>query len=116
MIQLLLIGILALFVLASVAFIMLTKEKKAKDLLESQISDYHEQEKLMLYELTVLKNIQEDNQSRLDVEKVIDVVAQNLGSLIPHSLISALILKHDKLLLKTTIKEQVNHTYLDYIK
>lgn len=94
------------------------KKKSETDKLSliSTLSERDEQMKQLLYEITVLKEIQENNQSRLNIEKVLEIIVQNLDSFISYSTVSSLIPQRDKLVIKTTIKELVNHDYINSTK
>ncbi len=69
-----------------------------------------------LYEATVLKEIQDRINYSLDIEKVIDIIASNLENLIPYSTASSLLLKNDKLIFNTKVKEPVNTAFITRVK
>ncbi|MCL4386773.1 ATP-binding protein [Patescibacteria group bacterium] len=78
-----------------------------------------EREKKMkqkLYEITILKEIQEKIGYWLDIEKVAEVIIGSLKNLLPYSSASFLLLKGDKLIFRTDLEEPVSREYINEVK
>ncbi len=106
------VAILATIVFGIVAIFFSMKEEKAiQKLVENE-----KKQKQRLYEITMLKEVQDRIGYSLDVEKVVDVITGSLDTLLSYSTVSALILENDKFIFKTHIKEGVSKNYLENIK
>ncbi len=107
-----LIAICATLVFGVVAIIFSLKEEKAiKKLVENEIH-----QKQRLYEITMLKEVQERIGYSLDVERVVEVITGSLDALLKYSTVSAFITKDDILMFKTHLKESVSKRYLESVK
>ncbi len=106
------ISICATLVFGIVAIVFSMREEKAiKQLVENEV-----RQKQRLYEITMLKEIQDRIGYSLDVEKVVEVITESLDTLLGYSTVSALVLKNDKLFFKIHIKEPVSKLYIETIK
>lgn len=108
--------IAVLVILLAIHFMMIMNQKNANNKLKNEIIHQEQQQKQLVYETTVLKKIQESSSSLLDTEKVIDMVFQNIDSLITYSTISSLMISGNKMVLKTVVKEPVSREFVDKVK
>lgn len=112
MIILISIAVLATIIFGITAIVFSTREEKAiKKLVENE-----KKQKQRLYEITMLKEVQDRIGYSLDVDKVVDVITGSLDTLLDYSTVSALIHENDHFILKTHIKEGVSRNYLENIK
>lgn len=107
-----LISLIAALVGSALALILGQKAKHARALL----SEREELQKQRLYQLTVLKEIQERIGYELDIEKVADVITGSIKNLFTYSTVSSLLLKEDKLVFKTLVEENVSHGFINQVK
>ena len=75
-----------------------------------------EKNKHRLYEIAVLKEIQDRIGYSLDIEKVTDVITGSLKHLFPYSTASSLVIMQDRLIFKTAVEESVNHVFIEKVK
>lgn len=109
---LLLISIAATLGFGITAVIYSLREERAiKKLVENEAK-----QKQRLYEVTILKEIQDRIGYSLDVEKVIDVITASLEGLLTYSAISAIIIKNEKLEFKTHLQEPVARGFISAVK
>jgi signal transduction histidine kinase len=112
MILLIVIAVIATIIFGITAIVFSTREEKAiKKLVENE-----KKQKQRLYEITMLKEVQDRIGYSLDVDKVVDVITGSLDTLLDYSTVSALIHENDRFILKTHIKEGVSRNYLENIK
>lgn len=107
-----LISIIATILFGIAAVIFSVREEKVKKLLLER----GEKQKHRIYEITVLKEIQDRIGYELDIERIIDVITESLKNLFSYSTASSLLLKEDRLVFKTYVEEGVNHTFIERIK
>ena len=82
------------FIFGLTAIVFSYKEEDAmKKVFEKDI-----EQKQRLYEITILKEIQDRIGYSLDVEKIIDVVATSLDSFLAYSAVSSLVIKNNKMI------------------
>ncbi|MBI2034412.1 MAG: GAF domain-containing protein [Candidatus Levybacteria bacterium] len=108
---LLLAGTIA-FISASLAIFLAYKQSQTINI----VRERETKQKQRLYEIAVLKEIQDRIGYSLDIEKVIDVITGSLRNLFSYSAASSLVIKEDKLVFKAYIEESVNHAFIDQIK
>jgi signal transduction histidine kinase len=82
----------------------------------SIISKQQEAEKQKLYQISVLKEIQDKISYSLDVEEIIDIITRSLKNLFSYSTASSIVIKEDKLIFKTYAEESVNRTFIEQVK
>ncbi len=112
MILLVLASIVTAVFFGVLAIIFSLKEDRVrKTLLEKEISQKHR-----LYQISILKEIQDRIGYSLDIEKVIDVIIGSLKNLFPYSISSSLIIEGDHLLFKAYINESVSHNFVEQVK
>lgn len=97
---------------AGVSVLLSQSEHKAK----KQLKATSEEEKQRLYQLRILKEIQDRIGYTLDIENIVDVIAGSLRNLFPYSTVSSLLLKDDRLILKTSIEQEVDKKFLEQVK
>lgn len=88
------------------------REEKAKRI----ILDRENSEKHRLYEISILKEIQDRIGYSLDIEMVIDVINGSLKNLFPYSTASSLVLKDSHLIFKSSVNEPVSQKFLNQVK
>ena len=109
---LLLISIAATLAFGTAAvFFSIREEKAIKKLVENEAK-----QKQRLYEITILKEIQDRIGYSLDVEKIVDVITTSLDGLLRYSSVSAILIKNDKLIFKTHLQEAVNRNFIESVK
>lgn len=104
------VGATIIFGITAIIF-SIREEKAIKKLVENE-----KKQKQRLYEITMLKEVQDRIGYSLDVDKVVDVIIGSLDTLLEYSTVSALIYRNDHFILKTHIKEGVSRNYLETIK
>src|SRR5581483_8096251 len=90
------------------AVIFSYKNEQMKKLLKDKETQY----KQHLYETTILREIQDRIGYSLDIEKVTDVVTGSLDNLFQYSTVSSMIIKNEKIIFKTHVRETVGHGFL----
>ncbi|MGH7246343.1 MAG: ATP-binding protein [Candidatus Levyibacteriota bacterium] len=97
---------------ALIAALISIKEQKNRRLL----LEHEREQKQRLYEITILKAIQDRIGYSLDIEKVIDTITGSLKNLFPYSTASSLVLSENGMIFKTYIEEQVSNTFIGQVK
>ncbi len=97
-------------VAALILWIIYEKRKR------SVISKQEEVEKQKLYQISVLKEIQDKISYSLDVEEIIDIITRSLKNLFPYSTASSIVVKEDKLIFKTYVEESVSNFFVEQVK
>lgn len=87
-----------------------------EELLRKGLRQRDELQKRRLYEISVLKAIQERIGYSLDVERVIDTLTGSLKNLFPYSTSSSLLLHEETMLCKLNLEERVSTTYIEQVK
>lgn len=80
------------------------------------LSEQRKIEKQKLYQISVLKEIQDKISYSLDVEEIIDIITKSLKNLFPYSTASSIVIKEDKLIFKTYVEESVSHFFVEQVK
>lgn len=88
------------------------KEERLKKELHKQ----NDAQKRRVYEISVLKSIQDRIGYSLDVERIIDTVTGSLKNLFPYSTVSSLVIRDDEVVLKTVLEERVGTNFLEQVK
>ncbi|HSD98333.1 MAG TPA: ATP-binding protein [Patescibacteria group bacterium] len=73
-------------------------------------------QKRRVYEISILKTIQDRIGYSLDIERIIDTLTGSLKNLFPYSTVSSLVLHEDSAVIKTTLEERVSTAFLDEVK
>lgn len=92
-------------------FLSIREEKALRLLLEKE-----RKQKQRLYEIAILKEIQDRIGYSMDMDKIIDVITGSLKNLFSYATASSLLLKDDKLIFKTYVEENVNHDFVNQVK
>ena len=99
------------FLITILVFWIIYEKKK-----RAVISDQEKLEKQKLFQISVLKEIQDKISYSLNVEEIIDIITKSLKNLFPYSTASSVIVKTDKLIFKTYIEESVNQNFINEVK
>src|SRR3989344_1493842 len=105
-------SISSVILFGTISVFLSKKERTAK----KELLDRERNQKQRLYEIAILKEIQERIGYELNVEKVIDVITGSLRNLFPYSTSSSLFVEKDKLVFKTYVEESVNHEFIEQVK
>ena len=105
-------GIAITAIMAITLLILLATQRFAR--LELQRKE--EIEKQRLYQILILKEIQDKIGYSLDIEKIIDVITGSLRHLFSYSTASSLLIKNGKLVFKVYIEENVNSNFIIKVK
>lgn len=84
--------------------------------LKKEIQAQDEKNKHRLYEVAVLKEIQDRIGYSLDIAKVTEVITGSLKYLFPYSTASSIVITQDKLIFKTIVEESVNRVFIEKVK
>ena len=106
------LSIAATFLFGVITIILSIREERKEKLLK----DREEKQKQKIYEISILKEIQERIGYELDVEKIIDVITGSLKDLFSYSVSSSIVIKDEKLIFKSHIEEEVSRAFVDQIK
>ncbi len=102
--------VVKILITASVLWIIY--EKRKIDAIRKQ----QEIDKQKLYQISVLKEIQDKISYSLDVEQIIDIITRSLKNLFPYSTASSIVVKEDKLIFKTYVEENVSSLFMGEVK
>lgn len=105
-------AILSTVAFGVIAILLSIREEKALRLLLEK----ERKQKQRLYEIAILKEIQDRIGYSMDVDKIIDVITGSLKNLFPYSTASSLIIKQDRLSFKTYVEESVNHDFIHQVR
>lgn len=81
-----------------------------------EIQKREEGEKQRLYQITILKEIQDRIGYSLDIEKVIDVITGSLKHLFPYSTASSVVIKGNMLIIKNYVEKSVSSSFILQVK
>lgn len=87
-----------------------------KDRLMKLLKERERVQKRRLYEISVLRSIQERIGYSLDIDRVIDTLTSSLKNLFPYSTVSSLVVHDDDIIMKTHLDERIGTTYLTQVK
>jgi len=73
-------------------------------------------EKQRLYQISILKEVQDKIGYSLDVEKIIDVITGSLKHLLPYSTASSMVIKENKIVFKVNVDESVTSAFIKTVK
>ncbi|MCL5435296.1 MAG: GAF domain-containing sensor histidine kinase [Patescibacteria group bacterium] len=73
-------------------------------------------DKQKLYQISVLKEIQDKISYSLDVEQIIDIITGSLKNLFSYSSASSIVVKEDKLIFKTYVEENVSSLFISQVR
>lgn len=87
-----------------------------EDRLKKELAGKDANTKRRMYELSVLKALQERIGYSLDVERVIDTLTGSLKNLFPYSTASSVIIHEDKYVFKIALEERVGSNFVEQVK
>lgn len=105
-------GVATTAIFALISLLLAFLQRRAK----LEIQKKEEKEKQRLYQISILKEIQDRIGYSLDIEKIIEVITGSLKHLFPYSSASSLILKPDKLVYKIYVEESVSSYFIVEVK
>lgn len=94
------------------AIVISIKEERLRKAAKIQAQE----QKQKLFQIQILKEIQDRIGYSLDIEEIIDVLTGSLKHLFPYSTASSMVLKEDKIVFKTYIEESVSHQFVQSVK
>lgn len=86
-------------------------EKAIKQLVDTELK-----QKQRLFEITMMKEIQDRIGYSLEIEKVVDIIIGSLDALLKYSTVSALVFEKERTQFKTHVKEPVSRLFIESIK
>src|ERR1035437_2256204 len=104
---------MTLTIVMAVILVILTIKQRQNN---REIQKRESQEKQRLYQISVLKQIQDRIGYSLDLEEIVDVITGSLKHLFPYSTAASILLKEDKLVFKINVEENVNANFLTQVK
>lgn len=105
-------AIALLLALSLIIVYLWTSKQRTEKLLEQQ----EKRESQKVYELSVLKELQDRIGYELNVERVIDVITGSLKGLFRYSTASSMLIKDDSLVFKLYIEDPVGQKYIDQVR
>src|ERR1700683_4350733 len=106
------IAIAATIIFGVIAITYSIREEKAiKKLVDNELK-----QKQRLFEITMMKEIQDRIGYSLEIGKVVDVIVGSLDALLNYSTVSAFILEDNLLKFTTHVKEPVSRQYIETVK
>ncbi|HSX08596.1 MAG TPA: ATP-binding protein [Candidatus Saccharimonadales bacterium] len=106
------IAIAATIVFGVIAIIYSVREERAiKMLVENELK-----QKQRLFEITMMKEIQDRIGYSLEINEVVDVIVGSLDALFKYSVVSSLVLEENKLKFTAHVKEPVSKQYIETVK
>lgn len=110
--MIIIIAIAATLLFGIVAIIFSIRGERAiKKLVDNELEQKHR-----LFEVTMLKEIQDRIGYSLEIQQVVDVITGSLDVLLSYSSVSALVMDDNKLEFKTHLKESVSRQYVESVK
>jgi signal transduction histidine kinase len=73
-------------------------------------------EKQRLYQISILKQIQDRIGYSLDIKEIVDVITGSLKHLFPYSTTASILMQENKLVLKINVEESVNANFLAEVR
>lgn len=99
-------------VMAVVLVVLIFKQKKQNREIQARES----LERQRLYQISILKQIQDKIGYSLDIEEIVDVITGSLKHLFPYSTVASILIKESKLVLKINVEETVSTNFLAEVK
>ncbi len=85
-------------------------------MLRRQLAKRENYQKQRLYQISILKEIQDKIGYTLDIIKVADVITGSLKHLFPYSTASSMVIKNEKMLFKTHIEQTISSAFIQAVK
>src|SRR5258708_39567298 len=92
-------------------FYSMREEKAIKQLVDNELK-----QKQRLFEITMMKEIQDRIGYSLEIEKIVDVIVGSLDELLDYSLVASFVLEDNLLHYKAHVKEAVSKQCLETVK
>jgi len=105
-------GITVTAILAVVSFILIFRQRQTNQELQKREG----LEKQRLYQISILKQIQDKIGYSLDTEEIVDVITGSLRHLFPYSTVASILLSENKLVLKIKVEEVIGANFLAEVK
>ena len=105
-------AILSTVFFALIALILSIRQRT----ITARIQKQEQKEKQRLYQISILKQVQDRISYSLDTEKVIDVITGSLKHLFPYSSVGSIVIKNNKLLIKTHLEQTVSSSFILQVK
>ena len=106
------IAIAATIIFGVIAIVYSLREEKAiKKLVDNELQQKHR-----LFEITMMKEIQDRIGYSLEIGKVVDVIIESLDVLVSYTTVSSLVLQDNLLHFTIHVKEPVSKQYIETIK
>ncbi len=97
----------------AVILVLLTIKQRQKN---REIQERESLEKQRLYQISILKQIQDKIGYSLDIEEIVGVITGSLKHLFPYSTAASIIMKENKLVLKINVEESVSAGFLAEVR
>jgi signal transduction histidine kinase len=107
-----LIAISSTIIFGLISLFLSIKQRQAR----FEIQKREESEKQRLYQITILKEIQDRIGYSLDIEKIIDVITGSLKHLFPYSTASSIVIKGNSLVIKNYVEKSVSSSFILQVK
>lgn len=101
-----------IFFFGLLAIVLSIIEERTRKLLKNQ----DKIQKQKIFQISILKEIQDRIGYSLDIEEVIDVITGSLKHIFPYSAASSMVLKQEKIIFKTYLEEQISHKFKEEVK
>ncbi|HEX7042223.1 MAG TPA: ATP-binding protein [Patescibacteria group bacterium] len=85
-------------------------------LLKKELLLRDETRKRRVYQLSVLKSLQERIGYSLDIERIIDTLTGSLKNLFPYTTASSIVIHEDKYVFKIALEERVSNNFVNQVK
>jgi len=108
----LLFSLISIFIFGLATIYLSIKEEATR----KQLKEQDETQKQKIYQISILKEIQDRIGYSLDVEKVIDVITGTLRNLFSYSTASSMIVRDNTLIFKTYLEEAVSHSFVSSVR
>jgi signal transduction histidine kinase len=106
------IAIIAVVSFGVLAIVFSVSEERLK----KELAKRDELQKRRLYEITILKAIQDRIGYSLDSQQVVQTIISSLKNLFPYSTASSLLVKDHRLIFTTNIDERISSKFIDQVK
>lgn len=106
------LSLLGMLFFGGFSVVVSLKEEK----LRRELKEREQLSKRRVYELTVLRSIQDRIGYSLDIERIIDTLTGSLKNLFSYSTVSSIVLHEDETVLKITLEERVGTNFISQVK
>lgn len=111
-IPLLSLSIFGILLFAVTSMLLSHRDEKSRQIILKREQLYRHK----AYQISILKEIQDRIGYFLDTEKVIEVITGSVHNLIPYSTNSYVLVRNNKLVIKTYVEESVSHRFVEQVK